>query len=243
MKNRGFFLFLLIVGSIALLGKEDERRQEPIPVPNVQQTKSADKSAEKSAQLASRSSNTGDLKSANNATQVQLFAQMSPRYLFAQVNRLNIREAPGAHTKSLGSVGVGTRFRVHDSRGSWVRVSNDELGLSGWVSRNYLGISKGTEPKAALPIKQTAKPARAVPKPQIIAPKITETVALDDVVQRIIENSIASYPGRCPCPYNRDRAGRQCGGRSAYNRAGGYAPICFRQDVTAEMINKYKNVE
>lgn len=152
-----------------------------------------------------------------------------------------MRESPGAHTKSLGSVAVGTRFRVHDSRGSWVRVSNNELRLSGWVSHNYLGISKRPEPKAALPIKRSAKPATVVPKPEKISPNITATAALDEVVQQIITNSIASYPGRCPCPYNRDRAGRRCGGRSAYNRAGGYAPLCFQQDVTAEMISKYRN--
>lgn len=241
MKNRGFFLFLMIVGSIALLGNEDERQQEPIPASKVQQTKSAVKPAQKSTQLASQSSDTVDLTSASDTSQVQLFAQMAPRYLFAQVNRLNVREAPGAHTKSLGSVGVGTRFRVHDSRGSWVRVSNDEMRVSGWVSRNYLGVSKRTVPKAALTTQQSAKPTAVVPKAEEVSPKVTATAALDDVVQRIIENSIASYPGRCPCPYNRDRAGRRCGGRSAYNRAGGYAPICFPQDVTAEMISKYRN--
>lgn len=27
----------------------------------------------------------------------------------------------------------------------------------------------------------------------------------------IIQESLASYPGNCPCPYNTDRAGRSCG--------------------------------
>ncbi|HEX8193232.1 MAG TPA: hypothetical protein VF552_10055 [Allosphingosinicella sp.] len=54
--------------------------------------------------------------------------------------------------------------------------------------------------------------------------------------QRIIRESIAAYSGSCPCPYNTDRAGRSCGGRSAYSRPGGAAPICYPADVTPEMI-------
>lgn len=54
--------------------------------------------------------------------------------------------------------------------------------------------------------------------------------------QRIIRESIASYPGSCPCPYSVDRGGRRCGGRSAYSRPGGYAPICYPGDVTPSMV-------
>ena len=36
-----------------------------------------------------------------------------------------------------------------------------------------------------------------------------------EIKQAIIAESIASYSGSCPCPYNRDRAGRSCGRRSA----------------------------
>lgn len=42
-----------------------------------------------------------------------------------------------------------------------------------------------------------------------------------EIKQELISNSIARYPGRCPCPYNTDRAGRSCGSRSAYARPGG----------------------
>ena len=51
-------------------------------------------------------------------------------------------------------------------------------------------------------------------------------------VQQRIRQSIASYAGSCPCPYSVDRAGRRCGGRSAYNRRGGQAPLCYPGDVT-----------
>lgn len=60
------------------------------------------------------------------------------------------------------------------------------------------------------------------------------------VAQILIEDSIANYPGNCPCPYNAARNGSRCGKRSAYNRAGGYAPLCFKEDVTKGMIQAYR---
>lgn len=59
--------------------------------------------------------------------------------------------------------------------------------------------------------------------------------------QKIIKASIAAYPGNCPCPYNYDRAGRRCGGRSAYDRAGGYSPKCFAADISAAEVSAYRN--
>lgn len=50
--------------------------------------------------------------------------------------------------------------------------------------------------------------------------------------QQIVRESIAAYPGSCPCPYSVDRGGRRCGARSAYSRPGGYAPRCCPSDVS-----------
>ena len=61
-----------------------------------------------------------------------------------------------------------------------------------------------------------------------------------DIKQKIIQSSISSYRGSCPCPYNIDRAGRRCGRRSAYSRPGGYSPICYESDVTTQMVENYK---
>lgn len=58
--------------------------------------------------------------------------------------------------------------------------------------------------------------------------------------QKIIRASIDTYPGNCPCPYNSDRAGRRCGGRSAYSRPGGYSPKCYPGDVTAAEVKAYR---
>ncbi|WP_263263799.1 hypothetical protein [Pseudomonas sp. RIT-PI-S] len=62
----------------------------------------------------------------------------------------------------------------------------------------------------------------------------------DEIASRIIAESIASYSGACPCPYNQARNGSSCGRRSAYSRPGGFSPKCYRDDVTVEDIRQYK---
>jgi len=61
------------------------------------------------------------------------------------------------------------------------------------------------------------------------------------IIQNIISESIANYSGNCPCPYNRASNGSSCGRRSAYSKPGGYAPVCYAQDVTPAMISTYKH--
>jgi len=70
----------------------------------------------------------------------------------------------------------------------------------------------------------------------------TAAVAQSDaqIRQRIIRESIAAYPGSCPCPYNTDRAGRSCGRRSAYSRPGGYAPRCYAGDVGRAEVDAWR---
>lgn len=57
----------------------------------------------------------------------------------------------------------------------------------------------------------------------------------------LIDESIAAYDGNCPCPYHRARNGSRCGKRSAYNREGGAAPLCYPADVTVEMVQAYRD--
>jgi hypothetical protein len=57
---------------------------------------------------------------------------------------------------------------------------------------------------------------------------------LSEVKKQMIEESINHYSGHCPCPYNLASNGSHCGGRSAYNRPGGYAPFCYETDITDE---------
>lgn len=54
----------------------------------------------------------------------------------------------------------------------------------------------------------------------------------------LIRQSIAAYPGPCPCPYNIMRNGKPCGTSSAYSKPGGRAPLCYERDVTAAMVRE-----
>jgi hypothetical protein len=62
-----------------------------------------------------------------------------------------------------------------------------------------------------------------------------------EIRQALINASVASYPGNCPCPYFADRAGRSCGGRSAWSRAGGYSPLCYPNDISPDQVRKYRD--
>ena len=66
----------------------------------------------------------------------------------------------------------------------------------------------------------------------------------DDAIRdAIIQQSIQSYPGNCPCPYNTDRAGRRCGKRSAWSRPGGASPMCYASDVSEKDVQIHKQVK
>lgn len=62
----------------------------------------------------------------------------------------------------------------------------------------------------------------------------------DQIRQLIIEDSIAAYPGVCACPFNSARNGSSCGRRSAWSKQGGYAPICYKKEVSREMVDEWR---
>lgn len=62
----------------------------------------------------------------------------------------------------------------------------------------------------------------------------------DQIRQLIIEDSIASYPGVCACPFNSARNGSSCGRRSAWSKQGGYAPICYKKEVSKAMVDEWR---
>ncbi|WP_413787409.1 hypothetical protein [Pantoea agglomerans] len=63
----------------------------------------------------------------------------------------------------------------------------------------------------------------------------------DQIRQLIIEDSIASYPGVCACPFNAARNGSSCGRRSAWSKLGGYAPVCYKKEISKEMVDDWRN--
>ena len=62
----------------------------------------------------------------------------------------------------------------------------------------------------------------------------------EEIIQTIIYQSIARYPGTCACPHNRSSNGSRCGKRSAYSRRGGYNTICFKRDITRQIIDNFR---
>jgi hypothetical protein len=64
----------------------------------------------------------------------------------------------------------------------------------------------------------------------------------DSAIRRaLIQQSIAGYSGSCPCPYNSMRNGNSCGGRSAWSRPGGAAPLCYPDDVSDLDVAAYRS--
>lgn len=60
----------------------------------------------------------------------------------------------------------------------------------------------------------------------------------------IVAESRRQYHARgkpCACPDDSMRNGRACGGRSAYSRPGGAAPLCYPTDVSETMIKAYRD--
>jgi hypothetical protein len=74
----------------------------------------------------------------------------------------------------------------------------------------------------------------------IATPALAAPMTDAQIKKVLIQESLASYPGNCPCPYNVDRRGHSCGRRSAYSRPGGYSPICYASDIAPAMITDYR---
>lgn len=71
--------------------------------------------------------------------------------------------------------------------------------------------------------------------------QIGTRLSINEIKSLLIEYSITNYPGNCPCPYNYDKAGNSCGGRSAWSRPGGYRPLCYSSDISASMVIQFRS--
>src|SRR6476646_11013462 len=52
----------------------------------------------------------------------------------------------------------------------------------------------------------------------------------------IVQQSITSYQGTCPCPYS----GPDCPGRSAYDKPNDQPVYCYTKEVPADMVSSYR---
>jgi hypothetical protein len=97
---------------------------------------------------------------------------------------------------------------------------------------------KASLPGKAAPVDPQTKPAQPEVKH-----KVEGALSAAAIAAMIVQASRAQYHagGRpCACPDDTMRNGRACGARSAYSRPGGAAPLCYPQDVTAAMIESYR---
>ena len=62
----------------------------------------------------------------------------------------------------------------------------------------------------------------------------------EEIIQTIIYQSIASYPGTSVPPYYRFNNGSRCGNQGAYSKISGCYTICLKRDVTREIIDKFR---
>lgn len=148
---------------------------------------------------------------------------------FVAGKRVAFRKGPSTGGEILDRLDNGRKVLLISQSSDWSNVRDELTQRDGWVASRFLGETPKLREE-----KRSEKAAKA--KEPAPVPTIPEST----IIQRIIEESLASYPSSCACPYNTDRGGRRCGKRSAYSKPGGYAPICYAEDVSQTMIDAYR---
>jgi hypothetical protein len=82
------------------------------------------------------------------------------------------------------------------------------------------------------------KPAQSDNKRKVEA--VLTAAAIAAIIIQVSRDQYHAGGRPCACPDDRARNGSDCGGRSAYSRPGGAAPLCYPTDVTAAMIESYR---
>ncbi len=131
---------------------------------------------------------------------------------------LNLRSSPSRYGKVLVTLPIGElvyEYRLFDG---WSQINVASLNVTGFVATRYLS--------------ETCIPGGGISR---------KSLSRDQIASILIADSLGSYRGNCPCPYNTDSAGRSCGRRSAYSRPGGRSPLCYRADVSPALIDRFRN--
>lgn len=153
-------------------------------------------------------------------TVAQATTSPSLEYLYVTGSSVNVRSGPSTDFAVLTSLSRDTRVQVVGTSVGWAEVILP-TGTVGWMTTQFLST--------------TAPRVRTLVQPA--GPSDTE------IARILIRQSQQGYSGNCPCPDNYDAAGRRCGGRSAYSRAGGASSLCYISDVSAAMIAAYRRTQ
>lgn len=155
-----------------------------------------------------------------------LHASEAEAIRYVSGKRVAFRTGPSTQHPLIDRFDTGRRVFLVEGGDDWARVRDQLTQRDGWIAARFLS----TEEKKRDAVEGLNENSGIPDEP---VPAISDAV----IIQRIIAASLASYPGSCACPYSTDRGGRRCGKRSAYSKPGGYAPICYREDVTKAMID------
>jgi hypothetical protein len=225
MKKRYWLLCGLILFGISKLGEAPPKSGVTTPSPSFSESKHVPKpppSIMSDQQPTSPSTTTvsprGETARAPNYAEI--------RTKFVSGSGVALRGAPSPKSQIVDRLDRGRKVDLLQSEAQWSRVKDVLTQKEGWVATKFLQDDNPKKEEISKPPESKSKPP-PTPSPTII-------------IQRIIAESVASYPGTCACPYSTDRRGRRCGNRSAYSKPGGYAPVCFAQDVTKSMIEAYR---
>ncbi|MEO1243782.1 MAG: SH3 domain-containing protein [Pseudomonadota bacterium] len=139
--------------------------------------------------------------------------RQNKRYVTTDVN---LRPSPSLYGDPLTTLPMGQVVYAFSQYQEWSRVNVAKMNIVGYVATRYLteNCIEGEE--------HTRK-----------------NLSRAQVVQILMAESQSRYSGSCPCPYYSDRAGRRCGGRSAYSRPGGASPLCYASDVSPGLIDAF----
>lgn len=230
---RKFAVYIaLFLAAVALFGRKPDAPSTIAPSPPAPPAISSPAQAPAQAQAQAPVETPGMALAPTSVQTVPVRTPEKPPAVRAYVtgNGVGFRSGPSTAAAIIDRFDRGREVNVLGSAEEWSQVRDQLSQREGWMATRFLSSTK--------PAAEEAKPSK--PKPTEVKPLPTPTVSDAAIVQRIIAQSIASYPGSCPCPYNTDRGGRRCGKRSAYSKPGGYAPICFAGDVTKSMIKAFR---
>lgn len=154
-----------------------------------------------------------------------------PTRLVVSGHDVSLRSGPGPKTKILDRLRRGSEVLELERETGWVKVRHPVTGIDGWVKASLVHSKDPTAAEVPHEAREEIRP----PKAPVVATSV--------IIARLLAESRTSYPGNCACPDDVDKRGHRCGARSAYSRPGGYAPLCYPRDVTAEMIAKYRKTQ
>jgi hypothetical protein len=103
----------------------------------------------------------------------------------------------------------------------------------------YTPPAPAPQPAAVASVPAPSQETPPAPKSK----ELTAALMAAGIAALIVQESRAAYYATghpCACPDDQTRNGRSCGNMSAYVRPGGAHPLCYPSDVTAAMIESYR---